>query len=78
MELKWISCEDKMPKVKGRYWVCHYRGEDHLPITQMAYFDPSKDRYRWSGYEPFSVIVCVTHWMPLPEPPVVKKKRGGD
>ena len=79
MEFKWVSCEDKMPKKKGRYWVCHYRGEDHLPVTQMAYFDPERTKFRWSGYEPFSVITGVTHWAEIPPPPVVKKKvKGGD
>lgn len=71
---KWVSVHDRYPGTKGRYWVGHYRGDDQVFVTQMAVYDPEKTKYRWLGSEPFSVIVNVTHWMELPEPP---RKEGG-
>lgn len=69
---EWVSVNDRLPGKKGRYWVGHDRGENQVFITQMAVYDPEKTKFRWLGSEPFSVILGVTHWRPLPPPP--KKK----
>lgn len=65
----WTSVDDHYPKYKGRYFVCHYRGENQINPVQVAIYDPEKDLRKWFGMEPFSVILGVTHWMRIPKPP---------
>ena len=55
----WVSVEEKLPKEKGAY---------------LFHFDDGQTRVE--GYFPeLHLSKCVTHWMPLPQPPV---KKGGE
>ena len=66
--VQWICVDERYPPSKGRYLVCHYRGEDQFNPVQVAIYDPEKDLRKWFGMEPFSVIAGVTHWMRIPAP----------
>ena len=66
--MEWISVKDELPK--DRVGKLVYCGTDKS-ITRM-YYDPN-NKY-WvdtMGFERMDV----THWMPLPEPPKMKKRR---
>jgi hypothetical protein len=63
--MEWISVEDRLPDINGRYIVNHLN-HDICVITfsnygwqQTVYF---KDNEK-------SELGFVTHWMPLPKPP---------
>lgn len=61
---KWISVEDELPEEIGRYW-CYLEEQNDL----------GKSHYQWNcGFngDVFSPDVGskVTHWQPLPTPPL--------
>ena len=57
----WISVNDRLPDKKGDYLIYNTDG-----IVWPYYYDPSVNEWFNSlGY----ITDCVTHWMPLPEPP---------
>ena len=66
----WISVEDDLPPIqdKGTYsdlvLVCGTKGE----------IDMAKYSYMSSRWQCSSVLLTVTHWMPLPAPPM----KGGN
>lgn len=65
----WISVKDRLPDDKELYLICN---ESNFEKINIAYYQPIGDKF--SNYEPFwqgrsSRSTCVTHWMPLPEPP---------
>lgn len=55
----WISVEDRLPDVEGKYLVCIANGRVHIDyfIDDYCNGHPAFGRY------------AVTHWMPFPEPP---------
>lgn len=87
-EPKWISAEDRLPDKTGKYLVFHHEWSDgaFLPtyedytIRTMQFMNNNKWRYP----------VCVdkrceadthrevTHWMPLPEPPMCGRPLKGE
>ena len=68
-EGEWISVDDRLPEA-GKLVLCIWeRGDD-------------KQNYGFGRYQAHDVwyvsnegMPCVTHWMPLPEPP---KMKGGE
>ena len=60
---KWISVKDRLPE----------SGIDVLVFTDdYCAYTAHYDGYWWLSGEP-TLSYNVTHWMPLPEPPEVKK-----
>lgn len=61
--LKWIPVTDRLPEKKGSYLT--YNSKDRSPnhSIHIAQFIQDDDYWKcvWEN--------CVTHWMPLPEPP---------
>ncbi len=62
MEIQWVSVEDRLPNKKGTYLVSF--GLNGNVATRMF-----KSGYWWGGIRPHSKNDCVSHWMPLPDPP---------
>ena len=64
---RWISVEERLPKVKGSYLVCgkHWIARSE-PITTIHYW--------WGDSWAQSTVFEITHWMPLPEPPKEEHK----
>lgn len=57
---KWISVDDRLPDNDNRVIV-------YMPENRMSHIKIDTDRLvkgRWVRWN-----TCVTHWMPLPEPP---------
>lgn len=55
---KWISVEDRLPKIKqGVVVYLSYKGFNEHNVSITTY-----DKYGFN-------LSNVTHWMPLPEPP---------
>lgn len=68
VEVKWISVKGELPKEKERVLVFlknngHTKGYTRIDTDRLI----KGSWIRWGS--------CVTHWMPLPEPP---KKEGAD
>ena len=64
-DLRWISAADRLPEKDGSYIVCS--GKSGAVFT-AHFWAQSK---AWSGRSNGKYI---THWMPLPEPPVYEKE----
>ena len=66
----WVSVKDRMPESYGNYLVrVGKSGKGWFnPQTKTAYWMP--DKKVWKGTEAYSVFTDVSHWMPLPEPPM--------
>ena len=61
---KWISVRDQLPPKKGDYLVnCHheYRDGRTSDYVNIIYF---RGKQHWATGDD-----CITHWMPIPEPP---------
>lgn len=61
MTWPWISVNDKLPKPFQQVLCCR-----NINVVESCCFMPD-GRWRISG----TYVKCVTHWMPLPEPPEV-------
>ncbi|MDI4398947.1 DUF551 domain-containing protein [Escherichia coli] len=66
----WISCSERMPNDKQYVW-CWGKSYGWTECdTFEGYYDCSRNKW-WAvtdnGEEPASKV---THWMPLPEPPL--------
>jgi Protein of unknown function (DUF551) len=66
---EWISVKDKLPE-PGEWVLIKLNKNPHLMPMDVSYHLPQSE-YPWFGnyhirnYD----MSCVTHWMPLPEPP---------
>lgn len=75
---RWISVEERLPSDYGQYWVwAVIRDEDNDLCGAVKEVDWDKDG-GWLGIEGHTrdgkVSQRVTHWMPLPQPPVAEQK----
>ena len=61
----WISVEDRLPRVSGKY-LCAVKDKKENSWTVPA--DWSVEMRSWFG-EFGEIKNMVTHWRPLPEPP---------
>ena len=62
--MNWISVKEKLPDESRQYLVCAKDGL-RLRVTIASFWLKNKT---WQLTERRSYW-CVTHWMPLPEPP---------
>jgi len=72
--MKWISVKDRLPNIRdvvlvyynsGMYCVMCYCGDDgKLWFGKSGHYE---NVYHERGIDLFE---CITHWMPLPEPPI--------
>lgn len=73
--MEWISVKDKLPEKDGWYLVYApgYWGNNRIfGLSNFAYSKfEKKFKAKWGIERGCSSIpcACVTHWMPLPEPP---------
>lgn len=81
----WISCSEKLPKLSndvtegGKYkevdlWlesdpVLVYSDESKRIYTAILSAYDSLEEKNWINTENLDTIQCITHWMPLPNPP---------
>lgn len=65
--MQWVSVKDNgHPETEGHYWIYEsYRGWQMKGKWKNNKWDILSN-------EPFSALIVVTHWMPLPPAPVVK------
>ena len=67
--MEWISVEDRLPKDDGEYLVHLDSGDIFVDEYNTDWLFGS-DNYNESMQAALGVPeICVTHWMPLPEPP---------
>ena len=57
---RWISVEERLPEVKGKYIVC---------TRKKAVYCTAFRFFHGEGYFATDLNTHITHWMPLPEPP---------
>ena len=60
---KWISVEDRLPE-HGDVMLCHHKHTDYPIVCQWDERTGAWIDDKWSYG-----TGCITHWMPLPEPP---------
>ena len=60
---KWISVEDRLPE-HGDVVLCHHKHTDYPIVCQWDERTGAWIDDKWSYG-----TGCITHWMPLPEPP---------
>lgn len=63
---EWISVEERLPGVSGRY-ICAVKDKNGHTWTVAA--DYSLEMKTWFGLMFGEIKNTVTHWMPLPDPP---------
>ena len=66
----WIKI-DTPPTEDGPYLIHHPTADEEKPVVQVAWYEP--DGFGWS-LMPKVYIPSITHWMPLPKPPIMKEK----
>lgn len=67
--MNWISVEDEMPKIKYGTWSI----EDYLVLTMYGYSIGRTKEGQWVDMDN-DTIEDVTHYMPLPELPILINK----
>jgi hypothetical protein len=66
----WIPVSERLPEVDGYYWTMDFFKEEQ----KYKYIQKKKKWYDQSGMAVEFRATHVTHWMPLPEPPIVYGK----
>jgi hypothetical protein len=59
--MKWINVNTRLPDKNGWYLV--YRPYMTIQIIAMSFYDRIWDSHG----------IYITHWMPLPKPPIINK-----
>lgn len=76
----WISVEDKLPSKNGKYIV--YAQDENSPhgegiwyenIVVLAEYAFGEWTWHENGNE-YDISGIVTHWMPLPDPPLMEEE----
>lgn len=75
--MEWINIEDKLPEYQERVLISAYKGyengsEDHCVDIADRRFT-NKDGHHWMNSPDTLKGWIVTHWMPLPEPPIKQR-----
>ena len=61
----WISVDDKLPE-SGKWYLCASKGSRHVEIVFFDGVNDSGIHWLQNG----DYLERVTHWQPLPEPPI--------
>jgi len=76
--MEWIDVKDELPKDDGEFLVCFYGDVTTKEFNPWVSGD-GENSYAWFEWENIpgygsqkSEILGVTHWMPLPKPPIDK------
>lgn len=64
VESEWISVKDRLPEDGGRYW-CYVAEQNDLGLSHYQWNYSYCPKDGWNSEDG-----TVTHWMPLPEPPM--------
>lgn len=70
----WISVDDRLPTEDNRYLVLIPTLDDDLPSIALAWYNPGPEYTIGWSLLPRPLLEAITHWMPLPEPPVAQSK----
>jgi hypothetical protein len=66
---EWISVDDRLPCENAMYIICF----DNKVVCEASFYRcPEYYNFNWQCPVTFDNIgyeECITHWMPLPEPP---------
>jgi len=67
--MEWISVEDELPKEQS--WVLVYADG---AMNCMAYY---KGEWKeWTSAQAHNIVIgSITHWMPLPDKPIILNKK---
>lgn len=67
---KWISVEEKLPDFEGAV-LCMRKSHIRVGLSyqEILYFDYDDQWFKDMFSDFFVEEGCITHWMPLPEPP---------
>lgn len=67
---KWISVEEKLPDFEGAV-LCMRKSHIRVGLSyqEILYFDYDDQWFKDMFRDFFVEEGCITHWMPLPEPP---------
>lgn len=60
--MEWVKCSDRMPSQFIEVLVCTEDGSRYIAALNM--------QMNWDDGDFFDDIQHVTHWQPLPEPPI--------
>ena len=63
----WISVKDRLPEKCGRY-LCWFGGNKCVVGAEIETYLP--ELHGFGSFERYEVYPNITHWMPLPEPPL--------
>lgn len=73
--MEWININDQLPENSKNVLICHSHGF----ITLGWLRDPKYYTYRASKWDSVSGVKSnVTHWMPLPAPPISQVSEVGE
>jgi len=72
--MEWISVKDRLPSV-GEDILFYHKG-GFCGVGQLMPGREGVYEWLWWGEIPRCLLKsnCITHWMPLPEPPKLKRK----
>ena len=77
--MNWIDIKDELPKEAGHYLVLMNYKNKHTHDVAHWWDQEKLDANKWLDADKpyFGVMTAgdVTHWMPLPEPPINNKER---
>lgn len=65
----WISCSDRLPEGGTDVIVC----KNNMVVAPMRYFN-YKFQYKQGTFKYLDQTSQVTHWLPLPSPPIQQPK----
>ena len=71
--MDWIDVNKSLPNNKQRVLVYYWCAEDYTKITVGEYFSRSDGEGFWMLDDLNDELFFVTHWQPLPEPPLAEK-----
>ena len=76
LENPWVSVEDRLPAVGEQIsgygiWECDEVIEQSIEIGFRSAIDNPKKPEEWCDFS-----FPITHWMPLPSPPISQKQGG--
>lgn len=63
--MKWIKITDRLPSYSGKYLVAYPSNSQY---TAIAYFEDNERNFHHLSTK--DIFKTVTHWMPLPKPPI--------